>query len=77
MASGGSKIDGNKIESILFKILIYFPDVKRSLTIKTPSYAGTKADQLLIAQTFIDVIGARLNPEVKIKFFKMKFLLLF
>jgi hypothetical protein len=31
----------------------------------------------LIAQTFIDVIGARLNPEVKTKFWKMKFLLLF
>ncbi len=32
---------------------------------KTSSYVGAKSDQLLMAQTFIDVIGARLNPEVQ------------
>ncbi len=65
MTSAASKIDGNIIESILYKTLIYFIEVKRSLTVKTPSYAGAKSDQLLIAQIFIDVIGARLNPEVE------------
>jgi len=66
MTSAASKIDGNIMESILYKTLIYFIEVKRSLTVKTPSYAGAKSDQLLIAQIFIDVIGARLNPEVEI-----------
>ncbi|CAF0874114.1 unnamed protein product [Rotaria sordida] len=47
MASSGQKID----------------DVKRSLTVKTPSYVGAKSDQLLMAQAFIDVIGARLSPD--------------
>ncbi|CAF3850522.1 unnamed protein product [Rotaria sp. Silwood1] len=47
MASSGQKIE----------------DAKRSLSIKTPSYAGAKSDQLLIAQAFIDVIDARLNPD--------------
>jgi hypothetical protein len=55
----------NIIESIRFLICIYFLEVKRSLTVKTPSYAGAKSDQLLMAQIFLDVIGARLNPEVK------------
>jgi hypothetical protein len=40
-------------------------DVKRPLTVKTASYVGAKSDQLLMAQTFLDVVGARLNPEVK------------
>ncbi|CAF1032650.1 unnamed protein product [Adineta ricciae] len=47
MTSGGNKID----------------EVRRSLTIKTTSYTGTKSDQFLLAQLFIDVIGARLDPE--------------
>ncbi|CAF3476774.1 unnamed protein product [Rotaria socialis] len=47
MASSGQKID----------------DAKRPLTMKTSSYTGVKSDQLLIAQAFIDVIGARLNPD--------------
>jgi hypothetical protein len=64
MASGASKIEGNKIELILLDILIYLLEIKRPLTVRTSSYAGTKSDQLLLAQTFIDVIGARLNPEV-------------
>ncbi|UJR24993.1 hypothetical protein I4U23_006354 [Adineta vaga] len=38
-------------------------EVRRSLTTKTPSYTGIKSDQLLLAQLFIDVIGARLDPE--------------
>ena len=40
-------------------------DVKRPLTVKTASYVGAKSDQLLMAQTFLDVVCARLNPEVK------------
>lgn len=46
-------------------LLAYCIDVKRSLTIKTASYSGAKSDQLLLAQAFIDVIGARLNTEVE------------
>ncbi|CAF1326895.1 unnamed protein product [Adineta steineri] len=34
-----------------------------SKAMKTSSYTGSKSDQLLIAQTFMDVIGARLDPE--------------
>lgn len=44
---------------------MFFLEIKRPLTVKTPSYVGAKSDQLLLAQTFIDIIGARLNPEVK------------
>ena len=40
------------------------PDVKRSLLIKTPSHVGIKSDQFFLAQAFLDVIGARLDPEV-------------
>ena len=65
MGSTGSKTDGNIIEYIQLKIFIYFIEVKRPLTVKTASYVGVKSDQLLIAQTFIDVIGARLSLEVK------------
>jgi len=33
--------------------------------VKTSSYVGTKSDQFLLAQIFLDVVGARLNPEVR------------
>ena len=40
-------------------------DLRRSLVVKTPSYTGAKSDQLFMAQILIDVIGARLAPEVR------------
>jgi len=44
---------------------IYFIEVKRPVTVKTSAYVGAKSDQFLLAQTFLDIIGSRLNPEVK------------
>ena len=65
MASAGSKIDGESTDLVCLDTRSYFSEAKRPLTVKTPSYVGTKSDQLLIAQAFIDIIGARLSPEVK------------
>jgi len=44
---------------------IYFIEAKRPVTVKTSAYVGAKSDQFLLAQTFLDVIGSRLNPEVE------------
>lgn len=65
MQSSAVKIDGKKSFNMFYETFIYLIDVKRSLAIKTPSYAGSKSDQLLLAQIFIDIIGARLDPEVE------------
>jgi hypothetical protein len=65
MASNGTKIDGRRVspsENIVRRCSRL--DLKSSLFGKTSSYVGAKSDQLLLAQTFIDVIGARLSAEV-------------